>query len=203
MWYTMIDIVFPKDNEKEFITLAEKLNIERLCFAYDRMKDVSEFQAQTKLKLSSAVLCTQENIKKFKGKALTIMRSPEDQTKLRYIIEKLRPNMLFGLEFGAKKDFLHHRASGLNHVLATIAAKKNVAIGFDFSYILKARPWQRSVYLGRMMQNIRFARKFRFKTVIASFAGNPWHMRPEHDLVSFFTTLGMAASEAKESLDRW
>ncbi|MBW2996789.1 hypothetical protein KY349_00440 [Candidatus Woesearchaeota archaeon] len=197
----MIDIVFPKNNEKEFIKLAENLKIERLCLAYDKITDVSEFQAQTKLKLSSAVICTQDNIKKFKGKAFTIMNSPEDQTKLRHIIEKIRPDILFGLESGAKKDFLHHRASGLNHILATIAAQKNVSIGFGFSSILKAKPWQRSVYIGRMMQNIRFARKFKFKTVIASFADNPWNMRSEHDLISFFITLGMTASEAKAALD--
>ncbi len=196
-----MDIVFPKDNEKEFIRIAEKLNIDGICFAYDKPKSVAEFQAKTKVRLSTAVLCRPDDVRRYKGRHLTIVRSPDDQSRLRHIIEKVRPDILFGLEFGRQKDFIHHRASGLNHVLATIAAQKNVAIGFSFSDVLKAKPKQRAVYMGRLMQNIRFARKFKFQTIIASFADNPWHLRSAHDTTSFFISLGITAGEAKAALE--
>ena len=45
----MIDIVFPNGNEKEFISLAEKLGFKALCFVYPKKKDLSELQKKTKL----------------------------------------------------------------------------------------------------------------------------------------------------------
>ena len=197
----MIDIVFPDNNEQKFIEIAERLRISQLCFAYDKPTSIAEFQAMTGIRLFNAVMCGPENVKKFKGSNITIVKAPEDQTRLRFIIEKVRPDILFNLEFSRQTDFIHHRASGLNHVLAALAKQKKVAVGFNFSAILNAKPRQRAVYMGRIMQNIRFARKFRFRTVKASFAGSPWQLRSEHDLKSFFITLGMTAGEVNAALE--
>ncbi|MBU2560911.1 MAG: hypothetical protein KKD17_01340 [Nanoarchaeota archaeon] len=197
----MNDFVFPKGNEPEFIEIAEKLGIASLCFVYDTPKDISEFQKKTRVKLSTAILCKPEDVKKYKGKFLTIVRAPDDQMQLRHIIEKIRPDILFNLEFHRRKDFLHHRASGLNHILAVLAKEKGVAIGFNFSALVSASPRDRALFLGRMMQNIVFARKFKFRTVIASFAESPWQMRAGQELGSFFVGLGMAAVEVHTALE--
>ncbi len=198
----MLDIVFPDGNEKEFIELAERLGLEGLCFVYKKKTDISGFQQQTRLSLSTAVLCRPEDVRRFKGKVTTIVEAPEDQTKLRHIIEQVRPDILYGLETGRKKDFIHHRASGLNHILAALARQKKVAIGFSFSVLLKAKPQQRAIYMGRIMQNMRFAGKFKFEKVIASFADDPWQMRSVKDITSFFQVLGMTAAEVKTSFWR-
>lgn len=187
----MEDIVFPKGNENEFIAMAEKLGIASLCLVYDSPKDISGFQKKTRVTLSAAILCRPEDVKKYKGKFLTIVRAPEDQTQLRHIIERVRPDILFGLEFHRRKDFLHHRASGLNHILAAIAKEKGVAIGFNFSALLNAKPRERALFIGRMMQNIKFSRKFKFRTVIASFAESQCEMRSERDIGYFFRGLGV------------
>jgi RNase P/RNase MRP subunit p30 len=197
----MTDIVFPKNNEEKFIAIAERLGIDSLCFAYDKPIELGAFQAKTKLKVSQAIICNPETVRKYKGKFFTIVKSPEDQTKLRHIFEQVKPDIIYGLEFHHKRDFMHHRASGLNQVLATIAKQKGVAIGFNFSDILKSGPREKAIYIGRMMQNIRFARKFKFQTVIASFSAKPWHLRPEQDIASFFRSIGMTPKEAKEALD--
>ncbi len=186
----MIDIVFPKDNETEFIKMAERLNMEGLCLVYSVPKDISQFQQNTKLKLSQGILCTIDNVKKYKGKYVTLLESPEDQTKLRHIIEKVKPDILFNLEFARRKDFMHHRASGLNHVLAKLARDNDVSIGFNFSKLLKANPQDRAVYMGRMMQNIRFAKKFGFNTVMASFTSEVYQMRPRVDIYYLIKLLG-------------
>jgi RNase P/RNase MRP subunit p30 len=186
----MIDIVFPKDNENEFIRLAEKLGLEGLCFVYTSPKDISQFQKLTKLKLSSAILCAPEDVRKFKGRITTIVSAPDDQTKLRHIIEQARPDIIFNLEFAMRKDFMHHRASGLNHIMATIAREKDVAIGLNFAKLLELRPLDRALCMGRMQQNIHFARKFKFRCITASFARDPWQMRAEREIISFFTCLG-------------
>jgi RNase P/RNase MRP subunit p30 len=197
----MIDYVFPKGNEKDFIVMAEKLGISSLCFVYDRITDISNFQRVTKIKIVSAVFCEPQDVKKYKGRYLTIVSAPTDQSTLRQIIEKEKPDILLNLESGGRKDFLHHRASGLNHVLAVIAREKDVSVGFSFSSILNANPKERSVIIGRMMQNIMFAHKFKFNVVLASFARDPWHMRSGYDLAAFFTSLGMTFSESRSGME--
>jgi len=194
----MIDFVFPKNNEKEFIRIAEKLGISELVFVYDKPTDVSSFQQDTKIKLSSAVICKPDDVRKYKGRFLTLVEAPEDQADIRNILERNKPDIMFNLEFGRRKDFIHHRASGLNHVLAEIASQKGVAIGFNFSKILSAKPQDRAVYMGRMMQNIDFAKKFKFKTTIASFARSPWEMRGERELKSFFNIFGSIKEEVEK-----
>jgi RNase P/RNase MRP subunit p30 len=186
----MIDIVFPKDNEKEFIQMAQRLGFEGLVFVYTSPKDVAQFQKDTKLRLSSGILCRPEDVRRYKGKLITIVDAPEDQDKIRHIIEQVRPDILFNLEFSRRKDFIHHRASGLNHVLAKLAADKGVAIGFNFSGLLSLPQRERAVVMGRMMQNLMFARKFRFETAIASFACSHFHMRSAQDVCSLFASLG-------------
>jgi RNase P/RNase MRP subunit p30 len=76
----------------------------------------------------------------------------------------------------------------LNHILCKSAKESNVTIGFSLSSILNAK--NEHVALGRMMQNIKMCRKFRVKTIIASFAQKPFDMRSVHDLRSLFEILG-------------
>lgn len=200
----MIDIVFPRGNETEFIRLAEKLGSEGLCFVYTEMKDIKEFQEKTKLIIKTAVLCEPREIGKYIGKRKTIIRAPEEQEKIRHILEQAKPDMVFELEFGKRKDFLHHRASGLNHVLGEIAREKKTTIGFNFSKILNASEKERARYIGRMMQNIRFARKFKFNIAVGSFANTPWDMRGEREMRAFFMSIGMNADEfEKASKGEW
>jgi len=197
----MIDFVFPKGNETDFIVMAEKLGISHLYLVYSKITDISNFQKNSKVKLSQAVLCEPHDVKKYKGRFITIVSAPADQSTLRQIIEKEKPDILLNLEFGGRKDFLHHRASGLNHILAVIAREKDVSVGFGFSSILNANPKERSVVVGRMMQNIVFAHKFKFNVVLASFARDPWHMRSGYDLAAFFTSLGMTFSESRSGME--
>jgi len=196
----MIDIVFPKDNEKEFIKMAERLGLEGLVFVYPAPKDIASFQKDTKLKISSGILCKPEDVRKYKGKFLTLVEAPEDQEKIRHIIEQVRPDILFNLEFTRRKDFMHHRASGLNHIMAQLAADHDVAIGFNFSALLSCSQRERAVCLGRMSQNIMFAKKFRFRAVVASFAASHWKIRAPNDILSFFVAAGTAADYIKMSL---
>jgi RNase P/RNase MRP subunit p30 len=208
----MIDIVFPRENETEFIKLAEKLGLKGVCFVYTEIKEsnvvqnnnTKNFQEKTKLQIKTAVLCEPRETGRYIGKIKTIIRAPEEQEKTRQILEQAKPNMVFGLEFGKRKDFLHHKASGLNHVLGEIAREKKITIGFNFSKILNASERDRAVYIGRMMQNIRFARKFGFNTAVGSFANTPWDMRGERETKAFFMSIGMNANEfEKASKGEW
>ncbi len=196
----MIDVVFPYGNEQEFIRIAERLGLEGLCFVYDRPKDISSFQASTSLKLFSVPLCSEKNILRFRGR-FTVMKAPDDQRLIRTFLEQHKPSLLFGLESASRSDFIHHRASGINQVHAALMRKNAIIVGFDFSSLLLASSYRRAVIMGRISQNIRFARKFGFQTVIASFASDPFLLRSHQDLKSFFVSLGMHPSEASSSLN--
>ena len=88
----------------------------------------------------------------------------------------------------SKKDFIHQRASGLNHILCKSAKDKGVMIGFSLSSILNTG--DKHKILGRMTQNIGSCRKCKVKMIIASFARDPFGMRSPHDLIGLFKVLG-------------
>jgi hypothetical protein len=166
----MKDYVIANGNEKDFIEMAERLGYSELIFIGNA--DVTRFKS--KLKLSSSKRIFKSN--------------PE---KDRSLIESKKAEMIFEFEQEKRKDPMHFRSSGMNHVLANLMKEKNVAYGLSFSSVLNASREERARILGRMMQNLRFCRKYKVKTVVASFARNPHEMRDHKDLVAFAKTLGL------------
>lgn len=199
----MIDIVFPEKNEAKFISMAEKLGYSSLCFVYNynknlkRIKEViSSEQKKTKVKLYFGLLADKKNVLKAKQVSdFVLIKSIGDD---QYVFEKLKPDMIFDLELIASKDAMHFRVSGLNQVLCKLAFANKIIIGFSFNSILNAK--NRVLVLGRVMQNIRFCRKYKIETVFFSFAKSPYEMRAAHDLISFLVVLGMHMGKAKKSL---
>ena len=93
-----------------------------------------------------------------------------DEKKNRKAVEDKNVDILLSPEKNREKDFMHSRDSGLNQVLCKLAKKNKVAIGFNFNDVLMSK--NRSVILGKMMQNVRFCRKYKVKMVIVSGAQN-------------------------------
>tara|TARA_Y100000310_G_C20601434_1_gene773260 strand:+ start:528 stop:1052 length:525 start_codon:yes stop_codon:yes gene_type:complete len=102
-------------------------------------------------------------------------------------------DILLDPHMNRRKDFMHHRDSGLNQVLCKLAKERNIAIGFSFSAILKSKNLPED--LGRIIQNIKLCRKYKVKMVIASFAKNKNEQRNIKDIQSFFKVLGMTGKE--------
>lgn len=192
MWF-MKDIVFPRNNEEDFIILAKKLEFKELIFVYTSKNQF--YKKKCDIKIHNAILTDEKRIEK---ELMTFVKNPKDA---RLAFEKSKPSCVFDLEL-QRRDFIHQRGSGLNHIMARLAAQNDVKIGFSFSTILNASPVDRSKVIGRVKQNIMLCRKYKVKTVVASFASNPLEMRSAKDLISFFTVLGMHPKEAKDSLNR-
>lgn len=203
-----IDLIFARNNEKEFIEIADRLGIDGICFIYNfknkndflqNQDKVNKLQERTEIKLFTGLIADSKNISKAKKLSkIVIYKSTGND---RHAIEKSKANAVFGLETIAIRDSMHHRNSGLNHVLCKLANKNNIMICFSFSSILNTDGRIRSQILGRLMQNIRLCRKYKVKTVIASFAEKPYDMRPCPDLKSVFISLGMHPKEASDSLE--
>jgi len=188
----MIDVVFPRKNEKEFIEMAELLGYDGLVFVYSNKADF--FQGRTDLKIHNALLCDEKRVQK---DCLCFVKNPEDA---RLVFEKSGVFCVFDLEL-QQKDFMHQRGSGFNHIMARLSASKGINLGFSFSSILNSPSIQQAMLMGRLKQNIKLCRKYKVKTIIASFAKSPFEMRSPHDLINFFTVLGMHPKEAKDSLN--
>jgi len=199
----MIDMVIPHNNEEEFISIAEKLGYTGLFFLYNPNDYLDKHKKlkikNTKIKIHTGVMVDNRDIHKVKNilekqsfsgglkneNAFIVVKS---STNDKDVIEKLKPDVIFSFEGSIKKDFIHQRASGLNHILCKSAKDNGVMIGFSLSSILNAE--DKHKILGRMMQNMWLCRKYKVKMIIASFAQDPFGMRSPHDLIGLFKVLG-------------
>lgn len=186
-----IDCVIPHHNEGIFIEMAHELGYSALCFLYtpEHPPRPLEHLSFSPLKLYSGSLSLKL------PSDLVIVKSSEDD---RHALESLPIDGIFSLEEGHKKDFLHHRASGLNHIFCSIAAQQRKLIVFNFSSLLYSR--KKDVLMGRITQNVRLCRKYNTEMSIMSFAASPYDMRSPHDLLSLYKTLGMTHVEARCAL---
>ena len=204
-----VDIVFPNRNEKRFLEIAKKLGYDGICFVYEfkEKQDFSEsekkkkqLQKRTDLDIYIGLLAKAKQVSKSKRVAdLVLVKSSKDN---RYILEKTNADILFGLELNPKPDSMHYRNSGLNQVLCKLANKNRIIVGIPFSMILRSKDTSKSLFIGRISQNIVFCRKYKVDMIIASFAQKPFQMRSARDLASFCVLLGMHPKEAKEATTR-
>lgn len=204
------DIVLPKNNEAEFIEIAVKLNIKKLYFLYDfddyneekiqkKLNSIEsyrnkvsgelknfEFLSNKKINVEIGFLVNQKNLNKAIKKSRFLAAKSSD--KDRFFIESKKIKIIYGFEESGKRDFMHQRASGLNHILCELAGKNNVAIGFSYSSIINNK--NPILIMGRMMQNIALCKKYKANKIIASFSSNPFELRQPHDVLSLFKLLG-------------
>ena len=188
----MMDIVIPNNNEEEFIAIARKMGYKTLYFLYnydDYRSKRKNFADIPSIKIVNGVLADSKNLKKIKNKMAEggVFVAAKSSDADRGIMEGSLADLIFSFEENQRRDFIHQRASGLNHILCSLARKNSITIGFSFTSILNAK--DRHEILGRIMQNLRMCKQFKVKTVIASFAKNPYEMRSMHDLSSLFKIL--------------
>ncbi len=193
------DIVFPDKNEKSFIEIAERLGYDRLILAYlsDKEMQASDrrlSEIKTKVRIKKALLVKAPR-KAEKGIVLFARSSDND----RQVLESASVDFIYSFEDRKRKDFIHHRNSGLNHIMAKIAADKNIAVAFSFSLVLEASPVERAAIIGRMKQNMILCSKYKTRMIAGSFADSPFKMRSPKDMREFFLLMGMDPSDIRQA----
>lgn len=187
----MKDIVIPDNNEEEFISIAGKLGYKTLYFLYDYSSypnKKNEFADSLGIKVVSGILADGNKPKKIKNDANNgVFVAARSSYNDKEVMEGALASLIFSFEESQRKDFIHQRASGLNHILCSLARKNSVSIGFSFSSVLHAK--DKHEILGRITQNLRICKQFKVSTTIASFATDPYEMRSMHDLLSLFKVL--------------
>ncbi len=200
---SVFDIVVPSGNEQEFIEIGKRLGYSGVCFLY-RLNDyfsAAPISASEGIKAYKGIIAESSDTGKIKSrlkgeKAFVAIKSNGEDKE---IIQDGKADLIFSFESSFKKDFMHHRASGLNHILCRLAKERGIIIGFSLNSLINSN--NTGVTIGRLMQNISLCQKFRVNTAIASFAAKPLEMRSPHDMESLFRVLGCKNPEfLKESL---
>ena len=202
-----VDIVFPNNNEKEFVDLAQKLGWDGICFVYDTLKDknvIDKILKLNKLKIPSqfnvfnGLLINQKTIHKYKKKTNLTIISVNDNA--RKTVEQIKPNLIFNQENVDKSDFIHQRNSGLNHIICNLANKNNIIVGFSFQSLLNKKLKIR--IMGRIRQNVKLCKKYDVNMLIASFTKYPMNMRSPNELKSLFINFGMHSKNVDLALNQ-
>jgi len=174
----MIDFAHFKVPEKT----AKELGFEKIC-AIGEDGEAVLITAGNKNELFRKA-----KLEKEKGKIVIFEGSSDEMN--RNALECKSIDILLSPEKMIKKDGMHSRNSGLNHVLCKLATQNNISIGINFSELLNLENVERAKRIGRIIQNAMLCRKFKTKMFIASFARNPREMRDAYDLNSLLTVLG-------------
>ena len=192
------DTVLPKNNEAEFIEIALKLGFKKLYFLYDFDKYQNQKSRIFDFDIEIGFLVNQKNLNHaIKSSKLLVVKSSERD---RFFIESKKIKIIYGFEEINRKDSLHQRVSGLNHIICELAKKNDVAVGFSYSSLFNKNNEVTALLIGRMMQNIKLCQKYKVKMVIGSFSNNPFGLRAPHDVMSLFAMMGVGQEEIKESL---
>lgn len=91
---------------------------------------------------------------------------------------------------------------GLNHVLAKLAAKNNVAIEINFREVIVTSKRTRENVLRNISKDVMVAKKFHAPIIICSGALSHWMMRDPYVLSSFATQVGLELKEAKDAITK-
>ena len=102
-------------------------------------------------------------------------------------------------------DILTHpeynrRDSGLNHTMAKLAAKNQVAVEINFREILLSSKNTRSHIMHHIQNNVKLCKKYRTPIIISSGAVSHWQLKDPRVLISMGRLLGLELNEAKKAL---
>lgn len=186
-----IDVCIPRENETDFIKVAEKLGTKGLLFLYEKEekeKLISLLQQSTKIKLYSGLLVS----KNTNRPGLTFAKAEQQN------IENRNLKFLYDFEEQEEKDSFHYRRSGANQVLCNTMKEKEKVLVFDMEKIITSK--FRDKLLGRMKQNLMLSRKYKLNCIICSFATKPENLRAEKEYSSLIRALGYE-KEAKKAVN--
>src|SRR3989344_7426582 len=121
-----------------------------------------------------------------------IIKAQDDEFN-RKILEYGKFNVLLSPESEIaqkRKDKLKQLDSGLNHVLAKIAAKNNLAIGIDIEEICHLEKKEKAQRLARIKQNIKICKKAKTKLTILNY-------KDKLNASNLLLSLGASTQQAK------
>jgi len=136
-----------------------------------------------------------KNLIKTKETSKPIIIQAQSDLFNRKILEFGHFDMLLGIEKGNRKRAIRQIDSGFNEVLAKIATKNHISLGIDLDEIRKMSKKEKSIYLEKVEQNIKIARKHKTKIALLN-------VKDKKDASSFLSSLGASTSQVKQALEQ-
>ncbi len=96
---------------------------------------------------------------------------------------------MVSLEQEQKRDKLHMRRAGLEPVGARILAEGRKALVLSYASVRTSK--DPALVIGRMLQNVRVARKAGVPVILASMARDVDELPSPHDMEAFFRAMGV------------
>lgn len=199
------DIVFPKNNENDFLLHAKLLGYDSLIFVYSydyyvlnevKLKKIlsSNLISNYKKGIKIGVLCSVEKCEKLKQKGVLTFVDVSNMLEYRSVLESGFVDCVFGFGKG-KKKYLHVRNSGLNQIYCRFLTNNNILLAqnmqeFNFS---SSNVWE------NVIQNAFFSEKYLFRMSFFSFAQNFYQMSGNHDLIAFSKIFGQSHKKIVKS----
>ncbi|MBT4334699.1 hypothetical protein HOD61_02685 [archaeon] len=132
-----------------------------------------------------------------KSKGLVIIKGGNEKIN-RLAVENKQVDILLSPEDNNRKDSFFIKKSGINQVMCRLAKSNGVSIGINFSDLLNSNGKERTIRLGRIIQNVKICKKFGVNMVIGTFANNKYELRSNDCLKSFAKVIGMNNSDVKK-----
>ncbi len=130
-------------------------------------------------------------IKKSSEKPLIVVS--QDDLFNRKVIEYGKFDILLSPEKGNRSNSLRKINSGLNDIMAKIAAKNKISIGIDIDGIKKLSKNKKAERLSKIKQNLEICRKSKTKIIALSKNKN------RKNVFNFLISLGASNTQAKEA----
>ncbi|MEM4259400.1 MAG: hypothetical protein QXS38_01385 [Candidatus Pacearchaeota archaeon] len=116
----------------------------------------------------------------------------KDDNFNRKILEYGNFDILLSPEAGYKERTLRQIDSGLNHTLASIAAKNKISIGIDLDKLKNMEKKEKALMIERIIQNIKLCKKAKVPLKILNF-------KDRKNAFAFLISLGASTQQAKEA----
>lgn len=137
-----------------------------------------------------------KEIAKLKSKAERVIVLSQDDEFNRKILENKNIDIFLINEELESKDYSKQRNSGLNEVLAELAAKNNIKIGIDIEKIIKKGKKEQAKSLSRLAQNIMLCKKAKADLIIFSES----KLKDKRAILSLLLTLGLDTKRAEKAI---
>jgi ribonuclease P/MRP protein subunit RPP1 len=148
--------------------------------------------------------------------AIGVEISSDEQSQIRKLVSGVRKSTEIVVVRGGTPDLnrmiletpeidilINHDVQGkpgVNHVLAKLAKKNNVAIALDFNQLMVSYRLGRIQEFSAMQETAKLIRKFQAPFILTSGARDPWDMRSPSDLLAFGKQLGFSEAHSRKGL---
>ena len=191
---------------EELVDTAKSLGYRGMCFVSYPLKPEEESILRAEIQRVSK----QKNFEIYLGFEATTRYQLEKLKKKRKTFDILlvhggNININRAAVESPEVDILTHPSfnrndPGINHILAKLAAKNQVALEINFREVLQTESSKRGIVIKNHSEIVRLAKKYHAPLIVSSGALSHWQLRDPLVLTSYLTILGLSIKEAKECI---